>query len=200
MAQPQERQGPITENELIKSLVGAKKIMNVGDNFQKQGLSIPTDNGVPSIPTQPRTPVLEDFQNMKQKPEVDIDRVNKTKLPDSIKKAMIESPIPKVSLNDGVKLDFSEKTKKLMQEENVNFKQPKHPSQQPRSSYGNNLSSNDISSILAPLVENAVRKVMDEKLNQVLLAENTTSVNENFSITIGNSIFKGKITKHQKKS
>ena len=44
------------------------------------------------------------------------------------------------------------------------------------------------------LIENAVRKVMDEKLNQILTAQQTQSINENLVLKVGDSIFKGKIT------
>jgi hypothetical protein len=45
-----------------------------------------------------------------------------------------------------------------------------------------------------PIIENVVRKVMDEKLNQILAAQQTQSVNENLVLKVGDSIFKGKIT------
>jgi hypothetical protein len=39
-----------------------------------------------------------------------------------------------------------------------------------------------------------VRKVMDEKLNQILSAYQTTTLNETLVLKVGDSIFKGKIT------
>jgi hypothetical protein len=47
---------------------------------------------------------------------------------------------------------------------------------------------------IAVLIENTVRKVMDEKLNQILTAQTTASINENLVLKVGDSIFKGKIT------
>jgi hypothetical protein len=35
---------------------------------------------------------------------------------------------------------------------------------------------------------------MDEKLNQILTASTTSSINENLVLKVGDSIFKGKIT------
>ena len=46
----------------------------------------------------------------------------------------------------------------------------------------------------AVLNENTVSKVMDEKLNQILTAQQTTSINENLVLKVGDSVFKGKIT------
>ncbi len=51
----------------------------------------------------------------------------------------------------------------------------------------------DMNSI-ATLIENTVRKVMDEKLNQLLAAHQTSTINENLVLKVGDSIFKGKIT------
>jgi hypothetical protein len=47
---------------------------------------------------------------------------------------------------------------------------------------------------LSVLIENVVRKVMDEKLNSFLSSQQTTSINENLVLKVGDSIFKGKIT------
>ena len=47
---------------------------------------------------------------------------------------------------------------------------------------------------IALMIENTVRKVMDEKLNQILTASTTASINENLVLKVGESIFKGKIT------
>jgi hypothetical protein len=47
---------------------------------------------------------------------------------------------------------------------------------------------------IAVLIENTVRKVMDEKLNQILTAQQTSTINENLVLKVGDSIFKGKIT------
>lgn len=55
-------------------------------------------------------------------------------------------------------------------------------------------STNMDMNMLATLVENTVRKVLDEKLNQILTAQQTQSINENLVLKVGDSIFKGKIT------
>jgi hypothetical protein len=54
--------------------------------------------------------------------------------------------------------------------------------------------TSDLISTLTPIIENVVRKVMDEKLNQILSASQTQSMNENLVLKVGDSIFKGKIT------
>ena len=120
-----------------------------------------------------------------------VDRINQSKLPDAIKKAMIENPIqqmPQISLSETLDMDFVKGAKRLMEQEGVMSK----PSSQKSSnqSYGGNIDMNAI----AVLIENTVRKVMDEKLNQILTAQQTSSINENLVLKVGDSIFKGKIT------
>ena len=65
------------------------------------------------------------------------------------------------------------------------------PSAQPKQTIVNN---NIDMNAIAVLIENTVRKVMDEKLNQILTASTTSSINENLVLKVGDSIFKGKIT------
>jgi molybdopterin-binding protein len=51
---------------------------------------------------------------------------------------------------------------------------------------------------LKPIIENIVRKtvteILDTKLNQILTAQQTLSINENLVLKVGDSVFKGKIT------
>jgi hypothetical protein len=121
-----------------------------------------------------------------------IDKIQNSKLPDVIKKAMIENPIPQITLNDGIDMDFLKGAKRLMEQEGLSTKTPTPKSQQPNN-YVGNTSQIDMNAI-AVLIENTVRKVMDEKLNQLLTAQQTSSINENLVLKVGDSIFKGKIT------
>ena len=75
-----------------------------------------------------------------------------------------------------------------MEQEGLSSKQPQ---QQPRQ---NQQSSNIDMNAIAVLIENTVRKVMDEKLNQILTAQQTQTINENLVLKVGDSVFKGKIT------
>jgi hypothetical protein len=84
-------------------------------------------------------------------------------------------------------MDFVKGAKRLMEQEGVSSKKSQP---QQRQSSGSNIDMNAI----AVLIENTVRKVMDEKLNQILSASTTSSINENLVLKVGDSIFKGKIT------
>jgi hypothetical protein len=98
----------------------------------------------------------------------------------------MENPIPQISLSDTLDMDFVKGAKRLMEQEGVSSK--------PAPKLQQNTSSNIDMNAIATLIENTVRKVMDEKLNQILTAQTTSSINENLVLKVGDSIFKGKIT------
>jgi hypothetical protein len=87
-------------------------------------------------------------------------------------------------------MDFVKGAKRLMEQEGVSPKKQQSLQPQRQQSLGGNIDMNAI----AVLIENTVRKVMDEKLNQILTAQTTSSINENLVLKVGDSIFKGKIT------
>ena len=182
--------GSISQNDLMKKLVQAKKVMNKvdGGDYERGHvnesllLSSPEDvmnnTEYQSNPTRPMG-------------SPSIDRIKNSKLPDAIKKAMIESPIQQmnqISLNDTLDMDFIKGAKRLMEQEGVATR----PSAQPKQTIVNN--SNIDMKEIAVIIENTVRKVMDEKLTQILSAQQTQSINENLVLKVGDSIFRGKIT------
>jgi hypothetical protein len=75
-----------------------------------------------------------------------------------------------------------------MEQEGVSSKKPQSRATQTV------VNSNIDMTALAALVENTVRKVMDEKLNQLLTAQQTQTISENLVLKVGDSVFKGKIT------
>ena len=183
-------QGAISQNDLMKKLVQAKKVMNKvdGGNYERGHvnesmlLSDPSELMESQIPQQTNTrPVGGNMS---------VDKIQNSKLPEAIKRAMIEHPIeqmPSISLNETLDMDFVKGAKRLMEQEGVSSKKSQP---QQRQSVSSNIDMNAI----AVLIENTVRKVMDEKLNQILTAQTTPSINENLVLKVGDSVFKGKIT------
>lgn len=184
--------GPISSNDLMSKLVQAKKLMNKVDtgDFQKGNI----DESKLMAPSEDVDYINEDYSqpvvNTRPVGTPSVDKIQQSKLPDAIKKAMMENPIPQISLNDSLDMDFVKGAKRLMEQEGVQSKQsaPKKQTQTNTSGGGVNMNS------LATLIENTVRKVMDEKLSQILTAQQTQSINENLVLKVGDSIFKGKIT------
>lgn len=183
-------QGVISSSDLMKKLVQAKKVMNKvdGGDFERGHvnetilLSTPeellNDTSIP----QPRMNLQSNV--------VDESRINKSKLPDAIKKAMMENPIPQISLTDSLDMDFVKGAKRLMEQEGVSKKQLDKTKNLNTPTTNVPFDMNTLSII----IENTVRKVMDEKLNQILTAQQTTSINESLVLKVGDSIFKGTIT------
>lgn len=189
-------EGVISQNDLMRKLVTAKKVMD----------KVETGSFEPSRHNEQVSRMTADVMNEQEysTPKlqvVDRDKINGTKLPDSIKRAMIESPIqqPNISLTDTLDMDFVKGAKRLMEQDGVSIKQNKNtPVVQTRTSYVPSITpSNTVSEIisqLTPIIENTIRKVLDEKLNQILTAQTTSTINENLVLKVGDSIFKGRIT------
>jgi hypothetical protein len=83
-------------------------------------------------------------------------------------------------------MDFIKGAKKLMEREGLS----KKTIESKPTVIQNNIDMNSLS----VLIENTIRKVLDEKLNQILTAQQTATINENLVLKVGDSIFKGKIT------
>lgn len=175
--------GVISENGLMQKLVQAKKVMNKvdGGNFERGHIN---EDILKSSPEDINPQASASATRPMAAPS--IEKIQNSKLPDAIKKAYIDNPIPQISLSDSLDLDFVNKTKKLMEAEGVSTK----PKQTTTRSSSSNVDMKEISMI----IENTVRKVLDEKLNQILTAQQTLSINENLVLKVGDSIFKGKIT------
>ena len=185
--------GPISSNDLMQRLAQAKKVMNKvdGGNFERGHVneSMLLNDPEEYIHTNDM-PALSATRNVSG--PASVDKIQNSKLPDAIKKAMIENPIqqmPQISLSETLDMDFVKGAKRLMEQEGVSTKKAQ-PQQRQSSATGGNIDMNAI----AVLIENTVRKVMDEKLNQILTASTTASINENLVLKVGDSIFKGKIT------
>jgi len=183
-------QGVISQNDLMMKLVQAKKVMNKVEtgSFERGNVN---ETVLRSDPEELSAQYNQQPQVRQQEyQQSNVNRIMESKLPDAIKKAMIENPINQISLTDSLDLNFVEKTKRLMESEGVSTK--KSPSKQQGSSPSYN------SSDLIPIIENIVRKtvteIFDAKLNQILTAQQTLSINENLVLKVGDSIFKGKIT------
>ena len=178
--------GVISENGLMQRLVQAKKVMNKvdGGNFERGHVNETMLRSTPEEinGAEMSSPTQKTIQHSPNK-------IMESKLPEAIKRAMIENPIPQISLSDSLDMDFVKNTKKLMEAEGVSAK----PRQSSSTKSNHQQSSVDMNEI-AIIIENTVRKVLDEKLNQILTAQQTLSINENLVLKVGDSVFKGKIT------
>jgi hypothetical protein len=182
----------ITADELTKNLVNARKIMNKVDTGDYEVGNI-NESVLRSDPEELMK--SKEVTSASKRPigKADPNKINQSKLPDAIKKAMIDNPIPDITLNETLDMDFVNKTRRLMEQDESVTK----PSS--KSSNVHTISSSELERRLTPIIENVIRKTLDEivdkKLEQILMAQNSTTLNENLAIKVGDSIFTGKITK-----
>ena len=198
-----------TEQDLISRLMISKKIMDKHNSMNRGSQG--------NIPT---TPMVEEYQpvnatyNLPQEllseqpvqqktynTEVPTDeRILNSKLPDEIKKLMMEHPIEKptmgVNTNTTISNELVEKATRLMNtkangdliNENVVKRQPQQQVQQT-----SQLSAKQIKSIVRETVEDVLKE-------NGLLTESTTKSNELFKFRVGEHIFEGKILRIKKVS
>jgi thioester reductase-like protein len=181
--------GTISSNDLMTKLVMAKKVMDKVDNGNYERGHVNED----IIKSSPDELSQQNLQSNPVRPAnngiVDFEKIQNSKLPDNIKKAMMENPIPQISLNETIDMDFVKGAKRLMEQEGVSTKKTTT-----QTNNGKVTNPNFDMNAISVLIENTVRKVLDEKLNQILTAQQTQSINENLVLKVGDSIFKGKIT------
>jgi len=190
--------GIITAEDLALRLVNAKKVMNKVDtgNFEKGQID---EEILFSDPENLMGKPMMTENKIKPPVTPTADRINNTKLPDNIKRAMIERPItqPELSLNETMDIKLAQRSRQLMEQDgsispkNQTTRQPQKQQQTVQTS---NVNINEVVTQMLPLIENMLRKILDEKLTQILTAQDTSSINENLVLKVGDSIFKGKIT------
>lgn len=193
----------ISADELTRNLVNARKIMNKVDTGDYEKGNINED----MLRSDPSELMQEEISSPPTKKSLglpvgvpSVEKIRGSKLPDAIKKAMIENPIPQITLNDTLDMDFVNKTRKLMEQDGVipvkkqQSRQIQAESRQSQPESRQSVSEFDTNSLI-PIIENAIRKILDEKLSQILNAQEAVAINENLVIKVGDSLFSGKITK-----
>lgn len=189
------------ENDLIQKLMVSKAIMDKHNNTPRTGnnLNITTPMVQDYEAPQAKYNLPQEFMQESvtqsvpstQQP-ITKDRVMSSKLPDEIKRLMIEHPINQPNSMAGPSLsnDLIDKAARLM---NVDAKgTPKGP--QPKRVAEQSIPTQDLSGL-----KELLREVVEEVLQENgLIAESTQKSNELFSFKVGKHIFEGKVTKIKK--
>lgn len=203
-------------DQLLQKLAISKKIMDrhneMGRGKSDSGYSSPQttfeEYEIPqakyNIPQeflqeqqQVNTPYLSELPKENTKPVgvPTIEAIKNSKLPDEIKKLMMEHPIsqpqqPSVTLSN----DLIERASRLMQEQPSNYVPD---SAKPKKIVNEQAKSNV--SVDYNLIKKMIKEAVDEALSQNgLLIESTEKSNEIFSFKVGKHIFEGKVTKIKK--
>lgn len=197
-----------TENELMRKLMISKKIMDVHNNTPRGQVS----GNIPS------TPELQQFQtpqanynipqeimmesNVQQipmsNPQNSKDRIMSSKLPDEIKRLMIEHPIAQPTNMGGgsvISNELVEKASRLMKNDIANNVSPY---QKGKPQVQENITSQNLKydkNTLKDMIRETIEEVLGEN---GLLIESKTKTNDLFQFKVGSHIFEGKITRIKK--
>lgn len=186
----------LSEKDLLSKLVNAKKIMNKVDsgNFARGNVNI--NDSINENYDINNTPNFENDLNYSSvntvsKPIVNEDKIKQSKLPDAIKQIMIDKPIQQIKLEDS-NVSLFENARKIIEKNGLK--------KESKSTVKQHSESKLDTKNLAILIENIVRKVMDEKFNELKNNHDSLAINENLALKVGDSIFTGTITKVKKKN
>jgi hypothetical protein len=126
-----------------------------------------------------------------------VDAIKNSKLPDEIKRLMMEHPISQPQQqNTTISNELIEKAARLMNSNKDGYipesVKPKQQTQQSQSS---------VSGIDYKLIKKMINEAVNEALHENgLITENTEKSNEVFSFKVGKHVFEGKVTKIKKLS
>ena len=146
-------------------------------------------------------PYLSELPKVNTKPVgvPSVDAIKSSKLPDEIKRLMIEHPIAQAQQQGGggatLSDDLIERASRLMKNENSNNYIPESvkpkTQQQPQ--------TQSTSQIDYKLIKKMIREAVDEALQENgLMVESSEKANEMLSFKVGKHLFEGKVTKIKK--
>jgi hypothetical protein len=148
--------------------------------------------GVLDEAAQTEQPYLSSIPNTKPVGVPSVDAIKNSKLPDEIKRLMIEHPITQPSMQTSPTLsdDVIEKASKLMKERSNNYV-PSSATPKTTQSTSSQIDYN----ILKQIIRESVEDVLKEN---GVISESSEKSNELFSFKVGKHIFEGKVTKIKK--
>jgi hypothetical protein len=208
----------MNENDLMSRLVASKAIMD-SPKFNKSASS--TNQVLPltslqefdmpqakyNIPqeflqespqqAQMSQPYLSELPKVNTKPVgvPTVDAIKNSKLPDEIKKLMMEHPIAQAQQQSPtLSNDLIERASRLMKENQGNYSpESAKPKQQTQSQPTSNFDYKVLQKMINEAVNNALKE-------NGLLIESSEKASEVFSFKVGKHIFEGKVTKIKKLS
>jgi len=188
-------------SDLMQKLAMSKQIMDRHKEIPRghsAGMPNMVNESIPNAKYNiPQEMVSESVQKPVQMPpqQMDESRILNSKLPEHIKKLMIENPIQQPSFGLGGPVlsdEIIEGAAKLM---GVNPKQQQPQiSETTQSQYSNN----DLKQMIRDVVRDTVRDVVKEELQKVGMISEGQTTNESLQLRIGSHIFEGKVTKMKK--
>ena len=178
-------------NDLMQKLAISKKIMDKHNQTPRgtSSMGLPMTENTNVNYNIPNEALLENQQpEIKQiNKEMSTDAIINSKLPDEIKRLMIENPIEQPKIGGPVLSDeLIEGATRLMGT-------PKNNAKSQNQTVSEN---NDLRQMIRDVVRDTVRDVVKEELqNSGLLTESNKKTNEFLSLRVGSHIFEGKVLK-----
>jgi hypothetical protein len=194
-----------SEQDLMQKLMISKKIMEKHNDMGRNGIQSTGGMSSPMVedyqPIQANYNLPQEFLSEQEvaKPinngPMTSDRILGSKLPDEIKKLMMEHPIQQPTMGVGsgtLSNELVEKASRLMR---TNAKgeltENKQPQRQQQSQTTTGINANEIRDIVRETVQDVLRE-------NGLLTESETKSNEVFKFRVGQHIFEGKLIRVKK--
>ena len=188
-------------NDLMAKLAISKKIMDKHQEISRGNANSTTNYNAPMVENYEAVPATynipqeyasETTLSEVSQPELPTqDRILNSKLPDEIKKLMIENPIAQASLPGTTNVlsnEIIEGAQKLMGTTPKKQNQPQ----------SNNASGIDMNA-LKTMIRDTVRDVGREEFSKSgMIVENEQKTNEQLTLKVGKHLFEGRVTKIKK--
>ena len=192
-------------NDLMAKLAISKKIMDKHQEISRGNANGTTNYNAPMVVNYEAVPATynipqeyasETTLSEVRQPELPTqDRILNSKLPDEIKKLMIENPIAQASspgTTNVLSNEIIEGAQKLM------GTTPKKQNQ-PQSNNASGIDMNALKTMIRDTVRDTVRDVVREELSKSgMIVENEQKTNELLTLKVGKHLFEGKVTKIKK--
>jgi hypothetical protein len=196
-------------SDLMQKLAISKKIMDAHSGINRGTVAsnpvlenFDTPNASYNIPQEYMGEVAQERPNFDPTQPLEESRIKNSKLPDEIKRLMIEQPIVQPSSMNGgsvISNDIIEGAQRLM---GMGSKQ-----QQPQvvnesvktQKTTQNFDMNEMKTMIRDVVRDTVKDVVREELKEAgMLVESTSNSNDTIQFKVGNHLFVGKVTKIKK--
>ena len=202
--------------ELMQRLAVSKKIMDKHNGLKRgdvRNTNIPMveefqpTNALYNLPQEFLPENVTQTQTHDPSGSLDMDKIKHSKLPDEIKRLMIEQPIVQhSSIAPTISNDIIEGAQRLMNINNGNKTNQKQTisENKPQTNTQNNngnVNMDDIKTMIRDVVRDTVRDAVREELKEAgMLVESTQNSNETIQFKVGNHLFIGKVNKVKKLS
>ena len=195
--------------KLQNSLLAAKQVMNKVDNKTYETGNVDASmlqqdmSNLQSTPQNTPQPTTDRSQR-DVKANMSEDRIKGSKLPENIKKLMLENPIPTVNFDNNLSTEFIDEVAKKMEQQSKfgagaqeikntpNIPQPTSPQIQQQQPNLRTPLNEDLKTFIKEAIVETLDEIVESKLNKLM--ESNKEVSENLQIRVGDSMFIGKIT------